>query len=166
MQYSVHAPSQFIYTHRNQLLPNWSCPIASVLLVLQPCEIDLLRKNLKVAVQKDRLRQRFLRFGYSVATQLEQLGHCVAIFDPKTGFPWRSPSGSIPLDDVAVARTCLGYRSVQEAGCSVLLHPTWGSAVYPSTLLSSAEPEVVKTILRTSLSECHHSLTVCGSFTE
>lgn len=189
MQYSVHPPSPFINTHWHQLLPDWSCPVESILVVLQPCSCDLAAKTPATDDQKQRLRQQFLEFGNQVAHHIRQRGYLVEMFDPRTGLPLFSQPGSLPLDDVAVAQACLGYQTRDRWGCSLILHPTWGSAVYPSTLLSSAPPAIIETILHQShvhphpispypmiagavsgryfrRSECHQSLTSGGKSTE
>lgn len=146
MQYSVHAPSQFICKHLGGLLPDWSSPAASVLVVLQPCPSPLLTRTPTTEDQKRKLRQRFLQFGYRVAAQLQQLGHLADVFDPRTGLPLLSQPGSLRLDDVAVVQAVLGYEALHSHGCSVILHPVWGDSVYPSTLLSSAAPSLVESV--------------------
>jgi len=148
MQYSAHAPSQFLCTHMDKLLPIWSRPISSVLVVLQPCSCSLLERTSAAEKQKQQLRQSFLQFGFEVAAKLNYLGHLVEVFDPRTGLPLLSAAGQLRLDDVAIVRSCLGYPTVDSFGCSVILHPDWGSSVYPSTLLSSAPPEVVDLVTR------------------
>ena len=146
MQCSVHLPSQFIAAHQNILLPSWPRPIGSMLLVLQPCACDLLGQTAEIERQKQRLRIEFLAFGSAVADRLEQLGHLAEVFDPRTGQPSRSQPGALSLDDVAVVRSCLDYSTVVYGECWSIVHPDWGSAVYPSTLLSSAAPAVVATV--------------------
>ena len=138
MQWSVHAPSPYLCAHRAQLLPTWTCPIASVLVVLQPFSGELLHRSPQIERQKQRLRRQFLDLSYRLATALQAQGYLAEAFDPRTGWPLLSPPGQVPLDDVAIVRSCLGYPTVNRQGCSVLLHPVWGSSVYPSTLLSSA----------------------------
>ena len=160
MQYSVHDPSPFICTNLDKLLPTWSVPVRSVLIVLQPCTCNLLERTPLAEQQKFELRQKFLQFGYDVAAKLQQLGHLVDVFDPRTGLPLLSQAGPSKLDDVAVVRSCLGYPSSSSHGCSVVVHPTWGSSVYPSTLVSSAPPQTVQWVsqatnpLGTTISDC------------
>ena len=146
MQCSVHTPSQFIVTHQANLLPSWSRPVASVLVVLQPCTCELLGQTPAAELQKHDLREQFLAFGSTIARHLEHLGHLAEVFDPRTGEPSRSQSGLLPLDDVAVVKSCLGYSAIVHADCWAIVHPAWGSAVYPSTLLSSAPPAIVQEV--------------------
>ncbi|PSB25995.1 methylmalonic aciduria and homocystinuria type D protein [Stenomitos frigidus ULC18] len=119
-----------------------------MLIVLQPCDCDLLKRSPIAEAQKDKLRRRFLKLGYAIAVQINRLGYAAAIFDPRTGLPLLARPGKLRLDDVAIVQATLGYRTTCSHGCSIVLHPTWGRAVYPSTLVSSAEPALVEQILR------------------
>ncbi|MGI0485251.1 methylmalonic aciduria and homocystinuria type D protein [Pantanalinema rosaneae CENA516] len=144
MHCSTHVPSSYICTHTEDLLPSWKCPVASVLIVLQFSACDLRDHTAATEAEKQKLRQQFLAFGSTVVNRLRQFGYQTELFDPKTGLPTLSPPGTLHLDDVAVVRDCLGYPTQGQCGCSVILHPTWGAAVYPSVLLSSAPPELVR----------------------
>ena len=171
-QYSVHSPSRFLCTHWDKLLPDWSCPARSMLIVLQPCDCDLLERSPTAEAQKRKLRRRFLKLGYAIAAELNRLGYAAAIFDPRTGFPLLARPGALRLDDVAIVQAALGYRIACSHGCSIVLHPTWGRAVYPSTLVSAAEPALVERILgeveqshqaEAAVVDCDHlaKLTIC-----
>jgi Methylmalonic aciduria and homocystinuria type D protein len=146
MQCSLHPPSRFIQTHRANLLPEWSQPVRSLLLVLQPAPIPLVPQTPATEVHKRALRQQFLDFGYAIVQQLQHRGHLADLFDPQTGWPLASRSGSYRLDDVAVVRACLGYDIALVANCAMLIHPTWGQAVYPATVVSSATAEEMAAI--------------------
>lgn len=174
MQYSIHSPTPFILKHRQQLLPDWSCDVGAVLIALQRPTCELANRSHATETQKDQLREGFLAWGMAIANQLGQLGHCADLFDPKTGYPLLSTPGQLWLDDVAVVQACLGYAAMRVEGCSVTLHPLWGSAVYPSVIVSSAPPTVVNGVANSvtarggweessswcrTRSEYHHSLT-------
>jgi len=146
IQYSVHAPNDFIQTHLDQLLPGWTAPVLSVLVILQACQLALLHKTPETESLKAELRQRFLHLGFPIAHQLQKQGYWADLFDPQTGWPLLSPPGFLRLDDVAVVRSSLGYPLVASGGCALIEHPEWGNAVYPSILVSSAAPEVVATV--------------------
>lgn len=160
MQYSVHPPSEFICQHCKKLLPQWSSPVRSVLIVLQPASVQLTEQTLETELQKYFLRSRFLDFGLKIADDLRRIGHDADLFDPRTGFPILSQSGVLPLDDVAVVRSSLGYSTLQIGDCFTIVHPDWGSAVYPSILMSSADRACIESIVNgvEGLLECHHSL--------
>lgn len=118
-----------------------------MLIVLQPCDCDLLERSPTAEAQKRKLRRQFLQVGYAIATQIKQLGYTVAMFDPRTGLPLLSRPGVLRLDDVAIVQAALGYQSVYSYGCSIVVHPHWGRAVYPSTLVSSVSPALLEQIL-------------------
>ncbi len=186
MHWSIHSPSPFLCKHSASLLPDWFCPIVSVLVVLQRADCDLVERSphtdeQEIDEQKDQLRQQFLAFGRAIAVQLRQAGYQADVFDPKTGYPIFSSPGQLWLDDVAVVRNCLGYPSVKVRGCCVIVHPDWGSAVYPSVVVSSAPLEVMAGVAREldwaegvigngesvlERSEYHHSFIGCGSLTQ
>jgi Methylmalonic aciduria and homocystinuria type D protein len=150
MQWSVHSPSPFICKHRDRLLPEWVGQISSVLVVLQRANCGLTDRNGLTETQKQNLRDRFLEWGSAIAAQLHRQGYRADLFDPKTGYPLWSQAGTLGLDDVAVVRACLGYSITQAHGCCLILHPEWGNAVYPSVLVSSADPKILKSMLSDS----------------
>ncbi|NDJ17347.1 methylmalonic aciduria and homocystinuria type D protein [Myxacorys almedinensis] len=160
MHYSVHPPSKFIDKYCDQLLPTWSTPVRSIVVILQPAELELTHCTPAAEHCKHRLRQRFLDIGLAIIEHLKQLGYLADGFDPKTGLPLTSQAGFMRLDDVAVVRSSLGYPAAQLGACSTLVHPLWGSAVYPSILMSSADTKLVESAVRAvaGLLECHHSL--------
>jgi hypothetical protein len=151
LQYSIHPPSKFIKTHLDQLLPSWSAPVSSVLIVIQPCELALVDRTAETEIHKFQLRQKFTEFGYKIVTQLQQNGHFADLFDPKTGLPMFSVPGQLRLDDVAVIRSTLGYSVLNRGGCLTIEHPTWGSAVYPSILVTSACSAVLERVVQLHL---------------
>lgn len=155
IHYSVHSPSEFIAAHSERLLPEWSHPIRSIVVVFQLADRELSERCWETDLQKQKLRSQFLDFGFKVAESLKD--HLVELFDPKTGFPVLSGAGSLRLDDVAVVRSTLGYTIAPVGNCLTIVHPLWGSAVYPSILMSSADKTLVETVLA-GLVECHHSL--------
>jgi hypothetical protein len=146
--------------HCHQLLPDWSVQIQSTLIILQRCQLDLIEHNPDTEVQKRHLRQSFLTFGLQIAFYLKNLNLKTEVFDPRTGQPVLSMPGSMALSDVAIAQAMLGYPTIQSGRCSILVHPQWGSAVYPSTLVSSASPAQLSAVVRRFV-ECrvyHQSL--------
>lgn len=159
IQCSVHPPSDFICKNCEQLLPNWSSPVRSVVVVLQPAPLELVQRTLETEFQKGHLRSQFLAFGLKVAEYLQKKGYPTELFDPRTGFPVLSPAGSLRLDDVAVVRSTLGYDTAKLGNCSTIVHPRWGSAVYPSIVMSSADRSVVESAIAAvdGLLEYHHS---------
>ncbi len=164
MQWSVHPPNAFFQSHLDQLLPGWLEPVRSILIVLQQANRSLLRCTAATEAEKHRLRQQFILFGEQLVAQLKSQDYQAELFDPRTGLPLFSPPGTLRLDDIAVVRSTLGYPTLPKGGCLTISHPTWGSAVYPSILVSSATPEVLEQSV-TSLLAYHHSRSSADSLT-
>ncbi len=146
IEYSAHLPSEFIISHLHQLLPDWHVPALSVLIVMQQSSVGLLQRTTETEIQKQQLRQRFIKLGQEISKRLRQQDYHAEIFDPKTGQPLLSQPGQMTLDDVAVVRSSLGYPLVETGGCWLIQHPNWGTGVFPGVLMSSAEPDVVVAI--------------------
>jgi hypothetical protein len=147
-QYSVHEPSPFMVSHRADLLPDWTVPIASVLVVLQHCPVPLCEVTPQTRHYKDKLRQKFLGLAEALVHQSQLQGYCAEPFDPKTGYPCQSRPGSLSLDDVAVISSVLGYPCLTSGACRLLQHPTWGDGVFPSVIVSTAPPEILEALVQ------------------
>jgi len=147
LQYSVHPAPRFIRTHLNRLLPSWSLPVLSVVVVLQLCQFAFLERTVETEIYKNEFRQQFLEFGSQIVSQLGAMGYLADMFDPRTGFPMTSPPGQVRLSDVKVVGATLGYTIDRSGQCAAIVHPTWGKAVYPSTIVSSARANVVEEVV-------------------
>lgn len=149
VQMSVHRCSQFIAQNLERVFPDWVLPVTTcrVVVVLQQSRYPLADTALHIEREKDRLRERFIGFGSDVVRNLRDCGFLTDLIDPRTGYPQLSRPGEIPHDDTAVVKALLGFPIIHNS-CSVLEHPSWGSAVYPSILISSASEKVIKNVLK------------------
>ncbi|MGB8701872.1 MAG: methylmalonic aciduria and homocystinuria type D protein [Thermosynechococcaceae cyanobacterium] len=146
VQYSIHKPSAFINLHWADLLPDWPGPVASVLVILQPCSVALNHITPESEQQKQRLRRRALYLSRQLIAALEQADYWAEGFDPRSGLPGRSRPGLMTLDDVAVVQAVLGYRLIASGDCRLIEHPTWGCRVFPCVVVSTAPPEILGAI--------------------
>ena len=147
VQISVHRPSLFMVQNLERVIPDWNLPILWVVVVLQQARYELAETTPHVEREKERLREKFMRFAFDVAFNLRDRGYLSDLIDPRTGYPLLSRPGEICHDDTAVVKALLGFP-VTTNKCSVLTHPAWGSAVYPSTLFASASPRAIKCVLK------------------
>ncbi|WP_225880512.1 methylmalonic aciduria and homocystinuria type D protein [Anabaenopsis elenkinii] len=148
VQISIHPPSQYICANCERILPDWkSQPDLWVVIVLQQSRYQLVRRTTATELEKERLREKFMRFGCDLAFKLQDHGYLTDLIDPCTGYPLLSHPGEIPHNDTAVVQALLNYPVLKNK-CRVLIHPLWGAAVYPSILISVAPPKVIATFTK------------------
>jgi hypothetical protein len=147
VQISIHQPSRFIAQNLERVIPDWNLSVLWVVIVLQQSRYELVETTPHVEREKERLREKFLRFGFEVAFKLRDRGFLTDLIDPRTGYPLLSHPGQIPHDDTAVVKALLGLPMIHNS-CRTLEHHEWGTAVYPSIMLSSASPTIIKSILK------------------
>lgn len=148
VQISIHSPSQYICANRERILPDWqhrSC--LWVVIVLQQSRYPLVKSTPAIEQEKELLREKFMRFGFDLAFQLRDRGYLTDLIDPRTGYPLLSHPGAIPHNDTAVVKALLNYP-VMKNKCCVLVHPTWGTAVYPSVIISEAPPSMIACFIK------------------
>lgn len=147
VQISIHLPSSFIAQNIERIVPDWNLPVLWVVIVLQQSRYELVETTPHVEREKERLREKFMRFGCDVAFKLRDRGFLTDLIDPRTGYPLLSRPGKISHDDTAVVKALLGLSLIPNS-CRVLEHHDWGTAVYPSIIMSSASPTIIKSVLK------------------
>ncbi|WP_414546151.1 methylmalonic aciduria and homocystinuria type D protein [Nostoc sp. CCY0012] len=148
VQISIHSPSQYICANRERILPDWqNHPYLWVVIVLQQSRYQLVKSTPAIEQEKEHLREKFMRFGCDLAFQLRDRGYLTDLIDPRTGYPLLSHPGAIPHNDTAVVKALLKYPVIKNK-CCVLVHPTWGAAVYPSVIISVAPPIIIESSIK------------------
>jgi Methylmalonic aciduria and homocystinuria type D protein len=149
IQISIHSPSQYICTNRERIFPDWKNQASMwVVVILAQARDEMLETSTVVEAEKEILREQFIRYGFDVAFSLRDQGYLTDLIDPRTGYPLLSRPGEFPHDDTAVVKALLGYPIIKNK-CRVVLHPHWGTAVYPGILISSAPPVMIEWMLKT-----------------
>ncbi|MGB3650344.1 MAG: methylmalonic aciduria and homocystinuria type D protein [Rivularia sp. (in: cyanobacteria)] len=142
IQISVHSPTRYICNNCERILPDWKNNLEmSVAIVLQQSQFPLVESSPRIETEKQRLRFIFMKFACDVAFDLRDKNYLADLIDPRTGYPLLSRPGQIPHDDTAVVKALLKYPIICN-DCRVLIHPKWGTAVYPSILISAA-PKII-----------------------
>lgn len=148
-------PSPFVQEHQGKILPTWNQPIASTILVLQQSQFPLSDENPELDQEKDRLREQFLRWAFPLVCQLRDRDVLTDIIDPRSGYPLFSSPGKIRHDDVAAVSFGLGFNLSEVGNCRAIVHPKWGTAVYPGTILSTALLPMLQSFLEDNSSFFH-----------
>lgn len=141
-QITIHSPTRYIRNNSQRILPDWKNTLEmSVAIVLQQSQLPLTENSPLIETEKQRLRAIFMRFACDVAFDLRDKNYLTDLIDPRTGYPLLSRPGQITHDDIAVVKALLKYPIICNK-CRVLIHPKWGTAVYPSILISAA-PKII-----------------------
>jgi hypothetical protein len=146
----VASPHQFAIKHQQQLLPRWQTPISYLVLVLQQSAISLQESTIEIAVEKERLRAEFIRFGCNLIFALQDRGYSSDLFDPRTGYPLLAPQ-NMTWDDNAAIKVLLNYPVVNYQQCSLITHPIWQHDVYPSTIATTAPQALLISSLKQAI---------------
>ncbi|WP_427161961.1 methylmalonic aciduria and homocystinuria type D protein [Aliinostoc sp. HNIBRCY26] len=148
VQISIHPPSEYISANRDRIFPDWQHqPQFWVVIVLQRSRYPLVKSSREIEQEKQLLREKFMRFGCDLAFNLKDRGYLADLVDPRTGYPLFSRPGEIPHNDTAVVKALLNYPVLKNK-CCVLVHPTWGTAVYPSVFISTAPPVMLELAIK------------------
>jgi hypothetical protein len=148
VEMGISLPSEYFLANCHRILPDWQQQSSIwVVVVLQRSRFELVHDTPVISAEKQRLREKFMRFGLDLAFNLRDCGYLTDLMDPRTGYPLLSHPGEIPHDDTAAVKALLGYPILKNQ-CRVLIHPQWGTAVYPSILVSTAPPIMLEWAIR------------------
>ncbi|WP_157867662.1 methylmalonic aciduria and homocystinuria type D protein [Gloeothece citriformis] len=147
VQISVHPPTDYVKTNFKNFLPDWSSPRVSVIIVLQRSQLPLNNQGTEVEKEKSRLRKRFIYFGCALSRALDEKGFVTDLLDPRSGYALFSNQGTQTHDDSRVVNQLLKIPIIENSLCKPLVHPSWGTAVYPGILMSTAQAETIRPLM-------------------
>ncbi|KAL3795221.1 hypothetical protein HJC23_008306 [Cyclotella cryptica] len=108
---------------------------------------DLVAVGDQIEEEKDRLLNVFLDFGKYICQALRSKGYWADYIDPCSGLPMISLNCNKVYSEVDGMECLLNYKAYNAGFCKILMHPKWGSAVYPATIFAHAPPEVVRNLI-------------------
>ena len=110
---------------------------------MQFARTDLVNVGDDIEVEKDRLLERFMATAKVLCDEFIAAGYWSDYIDPCSGLPMLNQTCNKVFSEVDGAEQLLGYSVMNAGCCKVLLHPQWGSAVYPASLFTKAPTDVV-----------------------
>lgn len=111
--------------------------------------MDLVNVGPHVEAEKDALLERFFAFARRVCAVLsEEYGAWADYIDPCSGLPMVHRNSCGVYGEVDALVTLRRYSTMNAGCCKVVLHPQWGSAVYPASLMTKAPAEVTIRVLQ------------------
>eukprot|EP00850_Spirogloea_muscicola_P004193 SM000018S03558 [mRNA] locus=s18:34600:35835:+ [translate_table: standard] len=147
MEYSVHSCPEHYKRELAAMFPGQDLGDVVIVPTCQRAAMELVRFGDEVEAEKDRLLEVFMAWAQAVHKEASSLGYFCDYIDPCSGLPMVHRGTSTVYSEVDALQFFLGY-SCQNAGCcKVVLHPKWGSAVYPATLLTNAPPALLLNLI-------------------
>eukprot|EP00887_Chlorella_sp_A99_P003154 scaffold9.g3154.t1 len=150
MEYSIHEVQR---QHRDVVAAVFPGESPDGMLVVPTCQqasVDLVGRGEQVETEKDRLLERVRAY---VCARLAAAGHWADYIDPCSGLPMVHRETGSMYGEVDALATLLGYHCQNAGCCKVVLHPRWGSAVYPATLFAKAPAAEVAATLAAAAEE-------------
>jgi hypothetical protein len=109
---------------------------------------DLVGTGEKVEQEKDRLLNVFISFARTLCNKIRDAGYWADFIDPCSGLPMLTLNCNKVYSEVDGMECCLGYKSYNAGFCKILVHPVWGSAVYPATIFAAAPRKFVLDLIK------------------
>ena len=137
-EYSIHSVPR---THKDEVEAIFPKADISDMLIVPTCQksgVDLVEWGDDAAKEKDRLLIQFRDIAKPVCELLISQVYWADWIDPCSGLPMIHKEGNAVYGEVQGLVTLLGYKTQNAGCCSVLLHPVWGSSVYPASFFAKA----------------------------
>uniref|UniRef100_A0A7S1U3I4 Methylmalonic aciduria and homocystinuria type D protein n=1 Tax=Phaeomonas parva TaxID=124430 RepID=A0A7S1U3I4_9STRA len=147
LQISAHECQRSMIRELKSVFPTVDMAGAVAIPTVQHAVTDLVAVGEDVENEKDRLLNVFVDFAKDVVEAFAAGGFWADYIDPCSGLPMGSPGNTV-YSEVEGHTRLLHYRAVNAGPCKVLLHPAWGSEIYPATMFTTAPPEVVAEVLQ------------------
>lgn len=106
--------------------------------------MDLVQTGERVDVEKDFCLERFIEFARRVTDELRAAGRWCDYIDPCSGLSMINRESQHIYGEVDALVTLLNYQTTNSGCCKVVLHPKWGSAVYPASLFAKCSPDELR----------------------
>lgn len=149
MEYAVCAAPKRVQDQLASIFPGIGN--AADLLVVPTCQqsdVDLVNFGEQADEEKDRLLERFMKWAVAVCGRLSSAGYWCDYIDPCSGLPMMHKESQTPYSEVEGLSLLLGFRTANAGCCKIILHPRWGSSVYPATLFARAPREALAEAVR------------------
>mmetsp|Transcript_10931 Transcript_10931/g.32517 ORF Transcript_10931/g.32517 Transcript_10931/m.32517 type:complete len:163 (-) Transcript_10931:1150-1638(-) len=143
MEFSVHACPSRIRTEVATVLPGADLDKLLIVPTCQRAVTDLVKTGEEVEKEKDELLEKFMEWAKKVCKTLEDQGYWSDFIDPCSGLAMIHQDSQIVYSEVEALSILKGYSTANAGCCKVLLHPKWGSSVYPASMFSCAPKDVL-----------------------
>lgn len=148
MEFSAHALPKSMIREVQTIFPGVDVSKLLVVPTCQHAKIDLVNYGDHVENEKDQLLEQFMDWAQQVCSNLQDKGHWADYIDPCSGLPMIHQETNHVYPEVPAIAQLLGYKTANAGCCKVLLHPRWGSSVYPASLFTDAPAQELQAAIR------------------
>jgi len=144
LEFSIHKTSIPIKRELKSVIPavNLNDEIF-IIPTFQYVKVSLSHVTDLTELEKNRLLENFAGWSKLICQYLIGKGFFADFIDPCTGFPSISRQSSSVFSEVDSAAALLNYRTEQVGFCNLVLHPKWGSACYPASIVVNANIDAI-----------------------
>ncbi|KAF9923699.1 hypothetical protein FBU30_006230 [Linnemannia zychae] len=143
LEYTIHASPKRMTRDLATVFPNRDLSGLLVVPTFQRCKHEMVVWDAEIAKEKDDRLEDFIRWSTAIHNILKKLGYWSDMTDPASGFPSFSERGRDVYPDVEGCQLLLKYDFQNAGCCKILLHPIWGSKIYPATFFTTAPIDVL-----------------------
>ena len=147
---SIHTLPKPLYREFRHIFPSIEADDTVQLYAIatnQKAKHDLVAIGDHIEAEKDRLLNVYLSFAHDFCQKMQQQGYWADYIDPCSGLPMLSRDCNKVYSEVDSMQVLLNYRAYNAGFCKILVHPKWGSSVYPATMFVRAKREDVVQLL-------------------
>ncbi|KAF9436317.1 hypothetical protein BGZ76_004278 [Entomortierella beljakovae] len=148
IEYSIHTSPRRLTRDLATVFPNINLEHLLVVPTFQKCKHEMVAWDAEIAKEKDDRLEDFIRWSTALHQGLEKLGYWSDMTDPASGFPSFGERGRDVYPDVEGCQLLLKYDFQNAGCCKILLHPNWGSKIYPATFFTTAPVDVLQNVIR------------------
>ena len=121
------------------------------LIIVPTCQktaVDIIKTGERVDEEKDLCLERFLKFAEIATNVLREKNFWCDYIDPCSGLSMIHRDSQRVYGEVDALVTLLNYECTNVGCCKIVMHPKWGSSVYPASLFAIAPEDEVRDALR------------------
>eukprot|EP00898_Chlorokybus_atmophyticus_P008229 jgi/Chlat1/8407/Chrsp80S07835 len=153
VEFSIHRPPPLLLDGITALCTG--VDVSNILAVptFQPAALDLCSDAMEVKAEMNRLLSQFIVWQEPICKALAEKGFWASGVNPETGGLLGADHADVRAahySEVRAGQFMLGYAAKMCGRCPVLIHPKYGTAVYPATLLTDAPLNTLLDVICTS----------------
>jgi hypothetical protein len=144
LEFSIHTCPRALRSELAVILRGVDITALLIVCTCQRAAMDLVAVGDAVDAEKDALLVRFTSWAGAVCQCLAEAGFWADYVDPCSGLLVRDRKSNVLYPEVDSMGVLLRYKVLDAGPCHILLHPRWGSACYPASMMTTAPLDALR----------------------